>query len=139
MCVAVDWRDPLCRFASRYARRRVGCAVACDNMRSSSLRTRRRRRRTTVALNGGCVASQRMRVCLLGLVTLLAACKENGTGPTAPCGMGSTCSNTEQLASLTLSPAYDTLLVGDKAQISFAATNSSVTAVTGLTVAYKSS
>jgi alpha-tubulin suppressor-like RCC1 family protein len=85
------------------------------------------------------VASQRMRVCLLGLVTLLAACSENGTGPTAPCGMGSTCSGSERLASLTLSPAFDTLLVGDKAQISFAATNSSGAAVTGITVVYKSS
>ncbi len=85
------------------------------------------------------MASQRMRVCLLGVVSLLAACKENGTGPTAPCGMGSTCSGSQQLASLTLSPAFDTLLVGDKAQITFAATNSSGAAVTGITVAYKSS
>jgi alpha-tubulin suppressor-like RCC1 family protein len=84
------------------------------------------------------VASYRMRVCLLGVVTLLAACKENGTGPTAPCGMGSTCSGSQQLTSLTLSPAYDTLLVGDKAQITFVASNSSGP-VTGVTVAYKSS
>jgi len=80
-----------------------------------------------------------MRVCLAGLVTLLAACKENGTGPTAPCGMGSTCSGSQQLMTLTLSPAFDTLLVGDQAQISFAATNSAGASVTGITVAYKSS
>ncbi len=92
-----------------------------------------------VSLNGGCVASQRMRVCLLAAVSLLAACQENGTGPTAPCGMGSTCSGSQQLASLTLSPAFDTLLVRDIAQITFAATNSSGAAVTGITVVYKSS
>jgi alpha-tubulin suppressor-like RCC1 family protein len=85
------------------------------------------------------VASRRMCVCLIGLVTLLAACKENGTGPTAPCGMGSTCSGSQQLASLTLSPAHDTLLVGDQAQITFAATNSAGASVTGITVVYKSS
>lgn len=91
-----------------------------------------------VTLNGGCVASRRMRVCLIGVVSLLGACKENGTGPTAPCGLGSTCSGSAQLTSLTLTPAVDTLLVGDKAQIVFAATNASG-AVTGITVAYKSS
>ncbi len=84
------------------------------------------------------MASHRMRVCLIGVVSLLAACKENGTGPTAPCGMGSTCSGSQQLTSLTLSPAFDTLLVGDKAQIAFAAANAAGP-VTGITVTYKSS
>jgi alpha-tubulin suppressor-like RCC1 family protein len=90
-------------------------------------------------LNGGCVAFRRASLCLIGSVLLLAGCKENGTGPTAPCGLGSTCSGSAKLATLTLSPAFDTLLKGDKAQIVFAATNSSGAAVTGVTVSYKSS
>ncbi len=91
------------------------------------------------SLNGGCVAFRRASLCLIGSVMLVAGCKENGTGPTAPCGLGSTCSGSAKLATLTLSPAFDTLLVGDKAQIVFAATNSSGGAVTGITVSYKSS
>ncbi len=91
-------------------------------------------------LNGGRVAFRRASLCLAGSVMLVAGCKENGTGPTAPCGLGSAaCSSSAQLATLTLSPAYDTLLKGDKAQIVFAATNSAGAAVTGITVTYKSS
>jgi alpha-tubulin suppressor-like RCC1 family protein len=85
------------------------------------------------------VALRRASLCLIGSVILAAGCKENGTGPTAPCGFGSTCSGSERLATLTLSPAYDTLLVGDKAQIVFSATSTSGAAVTGITVSYKSS
>ena len=85
------------------------------------------------------MASRRMAVCLIGLVSLLVACKENGTGPTGPCGFGTSCAGNQQLANLSLSPLFDTLLVGDKAQIVFSATNSSGAAVSGITVTYKSS
>lgn len=69
----------------------------------------------------------------IGGTALLLGCAE-GTGPTAPCGIGAPCSSVT-LQSLTLTPKYDTLLVGDTAEIVFSATNSSGATVTSSSIA----
>src|SRR5581483_4629204 len=89
------------------------------------------RARTGSAFTGGRVAFRWTRVVVLGAFSLTAAaCKEVGNGPTAPCGLGNPCSGSGTLASLTLSPAFDTLLVGDEAQIVVNATSTSGNPVT---------
>jgi alpha-tubulin suppressor-like RCC1 family protein len=74
----------------------------------------------------------------LAATAFLFGCKENGTGPVAPCGIASPCSTT-RLKTLTLTPTYDTLLVGDTAQVVTAATDSAGSTVTNVHFTYASS